>query len=157
MTQYTYLTFPQKTEIVAVTQLTNYKELQKGVFCFVTKDSLQFNVNKDLYKIIDDSDSRVLLISDKLKYYVDGIGTAAFNYTLNSSTQVKIWQSTGINLDDNKELYGFLGVGVYDSSEAAEIGNGNYYLIQISGQVIMGINPGTRQWDVYTDFQVASH
>jgi hypothetical protein len=143
--------------MVAFTQLTNYKELQKSIFCFVTTDSLQFNVNKNLYKIIDNSDSRVLLIKDKLKAYVDLIGWQDFGYNLNATSEVKIFQSTGINMDSLGQLYGFFMVGVFDASETADVIKGNYYLIQIKGIVSMGINPDTDQWNVFTDFDVASH
>jgi hypothetical protein len=143
--------------MVAFTQLTNYKELQKSIFCFVTTDSLQFNVNKDLYRIIDDSDSRVLLIKDKVKVYVDLIGWQDFGYNLNATSEVKIWQSTGINMDSLGQLYGFFMVGVFDASQTADVIKGNYYLIQIKGVVSMGINPDTDQWNVFTDFDVASH
>jgi hypothetical protein len=143
--------------MVAFTQLTNYKELQKSIFCFVTTDSLQFNVNKNLYKIIDNSDSRVLLIKDKLKAYVDLIGWQDFGYNLNATSEVKICQSTGINMDSLGQLYGFFMVGVFDASETADVIKGNYYLIQIKGIVSMGINPDTDQWNVFTDFDVASH
>jgi hypothetical protein len=143
--------------MVAFTQLTNYKELQKSIFCFVTTDSLQFNVNKDLYRIIDNSDSRVFLIKDKVKAYVDLIGWQDFGYNLNATSEVKIWQSTGINMDSLGQLYGFFMVGVFDASQTADVIKGNYYLIQIKGVVSMGINPDTDQWNVFTDFDVASH
>jgi hypothetical protein len=142
---------------MAFTQLTNYKELQKSIFCFVTTDSLQFNVNKDLYKIIDISDSRVILIKDRLKSYVNLIGWPAFGYNLNATSEVKIWQSTGINMDSFGQLYGFFMVGVFDASETADVIKGNYYLIQITGLVSMVMNPDTDQWNVYTNFNVASH
>lgn len=143
--------------MVAFTQLTNYKELQKSIFCFVTTDSLQFNVNKDLYKIIDTSDSRVILIKDRLKTYVDSIGWQAFGYNLNATSEVKIWQSTGINMDSFGQLYGFFMVGVFDAGETADVIKGNYYLIQIKGEVSMVMNPDTDQWNVYTNFNLASH